>query len=91
MGPLLLSRLMNLTDAQEGVLNIAFRIADEEGLLLLDMKDLQAMLANVARAPGEISARYGNVTRPPSAPSSGRCWCWNSRAAIASSASRRST
>ena len=40
MGPLLLSRLMNLTDAQEGVLNIAFQIADEEGLLLLDMKDL---------------------------------------------------
>jgi DNA helicase HerA-like ATPase len=48
MGPLLLSRLMNLTDAQEGVMNIAFRIADEEGLLLLDMKDLQSLLANLA-------------------------------------------
>lgn len=63
MGPLLLSRLMNLTDAQEGVLNIAFRIADEEGLLLLDMKDLQAMLANLAERASEIGARYGNVTR----------------------------
>jgi len=48
MGPLLLSRLMNLTEAQEGVMNIAFRLADEEGLLLLDMKDLQAMLTNMA-------------------------------------------
>ncbi|PWK75780.1 helicase HerA-like C-terminal domain-containing protein [Aminobacter sp. AP02] len=64
MGPLLLSRLMNLTDAQEGVLNIVFRIADEEGLLLLDMKDLQALLANVAERAEEIGARYGNVTRP---------------------------
>lgn len=64
MGPLLLSRLMNLTDAQEGVLNIAFRIADEEGLLLLDMKDLQALLANIADRAQEIGARYGNVTKP---------------------------
>lgn len=63
MGPLLLSRLMGLTDAQEGVLNITFRIADEEGLLLLDMKDLQSMLGNVAERAQEISARYGNVTR----------------------------
>jgi len=63
MGPLLLSRLMNLTEAQEGVINIAFRIADEEGLLLLDMKDLQALLANLAERANEISARYGNVTK----------------------------
>src|SRR5690606_10581793 len=48
MGPLLLSRLMNLTEAQEGVLNIAFRIADEEGLALLDLKDLRALLSHVA-------------------------------------------
>src|SRR5690606_751351 len=54
MGPLLLSRLMNLSEAQEGVLNIAFRIADEEGLLLLDMKDLQSMLANMAERAQEI-------------------------------------
>ena len=63
MGPLLLSRLMNLTEAQEGVINIAFRIADEEGLLLLDLKDLQALLANIAERADEIGARYGNVTQ----------------------------
>jgi uncharacterized protein len=63
MGPLLLSRLMNLTNAQEGVLNIAFRIADEEGLLLLDLKDLQSMLANMATRADELSARYGNVNK----------------------------
>ncbi|MEP1289596.1 MAG: helicase HerA-like C-terminal domain-containing protein [Nitratireductor sp.] len=63
MGPLLLSRLMNLTDAQEGVINIAFRIADEEGLLLLDMKDLQAMLVNIAERADEISKVYGNVSK----------------------------
>src|SRR6187431_451677 len=44
MGPLLLSRMMDLNDAQEGVLNIAFRVADEQGLLLLDLKDMRAML-----------------------------------------------
>lgn len=63
MGPLLLSRLMNLSEAQEGVMNIAFRIADEEGLLLLDMKDLQALLANIAERASEIAARFGNVTK----------------------------
>ncbi len=63
MGPLLLSRLMNLTEAQEGVLNIAFRIADEEGLLLLDMKDLQAMLVNVGERANELGMRYGNINR----------------------------
>lgn len=62
MGPLLLSRLMGLTDVQEGVLNIAFRIADEEGLPLLDMKDLQAMLLWVGQNAKELSLRYGNVT-----------------------------
>ena len=50
MGPLLLSRLMDLNDVQEGVLNIAFRIADEQGLLLLDLKDLRAMLGYRGRA-----------------------------------------
>ncbi|MDP3898689.1 MAG: DUF853 domain-containing protein [Mesorhizobium sp.] len=63
MGPLLLSRLMNLSEAQEGILNIAFRLADEEGMLLLDLKDLQALLANIAERAAEIGARYGNVTR----------------------------
>ena len=64
MGPLLLSRLMNLTEAQEGIMNIAFKLADEEGLLLLDLKDLQALLANIAERADEIGARYGNVTKP---------------------------
>lgn len=63
MGPLLLSRLMNLSEAQEGIINIAFRIADDEGLLLLDLKDLQSLLANIAERAAEIGARYGNVTR----------------------------
>ena len=64
MGPLLLSRLMNLSEAQEGIMNIAFRIADDEGLLLLDLKDLQALLANLAERADEIGRRYGNVTKP---------------------------
>ena len=64
MVPLLLSRLMDLSEAQEGILNIAFRLADEEGLLLLDLKDLQALLANIAERADELSARYGNVTKP---------------------------
>ena len=63
MGPLLLSRLMNLSEAQEGIINIAFRIADEEGLLLLDMKDLQSLLTNIAGRADEIGAKYGNVTK----------------------------
>ncbi len=61
MGPLLLARLMDLTDAQEGVLNVAFRVADEEGLPLLDLKDLQALLVWVGQNSKELSLRYGNV------------------------------
>lgn len=63
MGPLLLSRLMDMSDAQEGVLNIAFKIADENGLPLLDMKDLQAMLAYLAEHSKELSGLYGNITK----------------------------
>jgi DNA helicase HerA-like ATPase len=62
MGPLLLSRLMDLNDTQEGVLNIAFRLADDEGLLLLDLKDLRALLVHVAERAQELSAEYGNVS-----------------------------
>lgn len=62
MGPLLLSRLLGLTDVQEGVLNIAFRLADQEGLALLDLKDLQAMLVWVGQNAKELSLRYGNVS-----------------------------
>jgi DNA helicase HerA-like ATPase len=63
MGPLLLSRLLGLNDTQEGVLNIAFRIADEEGLLLLDLKDLQSLLVYLAERASEITTRYGNVSK----------------------------
>lgn len=62
MGPLLLSRLLELSEAQEGVLNIVFRVADEEGLLLIDLKDLQAMLVHVGQQAKELSLRYGNIT-----------------------------
>ena len=61
MGPLLLARLLELSDAQEGVLNIAFRVADEEGLPLLDLKDLRSMLIWLGENSDQISMRYGNV------------------------------
>lgn len=63
MGPLLLARLMNLNDTQEGVLNIVFRVADKEGLLLLDLKDLQALLTYVAENAAELTTQYGNVAK----------------------------
>ncbi|HSG35602.1 MAG TPA: helicase HerA-like domain-containing protein [Sphingomonadaceae bacterium] len=63
MGPLLLSRLLDLNETQEGVLNIVFRFADEQGLLLLDLEDLQVMLAHTAENAGELTTRYGNVTK----------------------------
>lgn len=63
MGPLLLSRLLELNDTQEGVLNIAFTIADDEGLLLLDLKDLRAMLNFVGKNSSTISTQYGNVSK----------------------------
>jgi len=64
MGPLMLSRLMGLTDAQEGALNIAFKIADKEGLALLDLKDLRALLKDLGDRGKEITTEYGNVTAP---------------------------
>jgi len=63
MGPVLLSRLLSLNDTQEGVLQIVFKLADEGGLLLLDLKDLRAMLANVAARASELTVQYGNVTK----------------------------
>lgn len=62
MGPLLLSRLLELTEPQEGVMNIAFRLADDEELPLLDLKDLQALLSFIAENDSQISARYGLVS-----------------------------
>ncbi len=62
MGPLLLARLLELNDVQEGVLNIVFKVADAEGLLLLDLKDLQAALKYVADNEKTIDVEYGNVS-----------------------------
>jgi hypothetical protein len=63
MGPLLLSRLLNLNDTQAGVLDIVFRFADEQGLLLLDLGDLQSMLAHTAANAAQLTTKYGNVTK----------------------------
>ena len=63
MGPLLLSRLMGLNDVQEGVLTIAFQVADKDQLLLLDLDDLQAMLVNCAERADELTTTYGNVSK----------------------------
>lgn len=63
MGPLLLARMMGLNETQEGVLTIAFHVADKEGLLLLDLDDLQAMLAECAARADELTTTYGNVSK----------------------------
>ncbi|HRP77260.1 MAG TPA: DUF853 family protein, partial [Rhodocyclaceae bacterium] len=62
MGPLLLSRLLNLNDTQTGVLQIVFRIADDNGLLLLDLKDLRAMVQHVGENARSYTTEYGNVS-----------------------------
>ena len=62
MGPQLLARLMSLNEVQTGVLNIVFRVADDMGLLLIDMKDLRAMLNYVSEHAAEYTATYGNVS-----------------------------
>jgi DNA helicase HerA-like ATPase len=62
LGPLLLSRLLELNETQAGVLQIAFKFADDNGLLLLDLKDLRALLTNMAENAAALKARYGNVT-----------------------------
>lgn len=62
MGPILLSRLLGLTAVQEGVLNIVFRVADDNGLLLIDLKDLKAMLNYVSEHREEYTLTYGNVS-----------------------------
>ncbi len=62
MGPLLLGRMLELNDTQEGVLNIVFRVADDEGQLVLDLKDLRAMLQNVSDRGSELRAQYGNIS-----------------------------
>ena len=62
MGPLLFSRLLNLNDTQSGVLSLVFKIADESQLLLLDMKDLQAMLQHVGDSAKDFQTQYGNIS-----------------------------
>ncbi len=63
MGSLLLSRLLELNETQTGVLNIVFRVADDKGLLLIDMKDLKALLQEIADNASEYSLKYGNITK----------------------------
>ena len=63
VGPLLLSRLMDLNDVQEGVINICFRVADEQGLVILDLKDLRAVLGFISDHAAELTVQYGNVSK----------------------------
>src|SRR6201987_4640278 len=62
MGPLLFSRILNLNDTQAGVLTLVFKIADDQGLLLLDLKDLRAMLQNVGDNAAQYRTEYGNIS-----------------------------
>ncbi|ABK98363.1 helicase HerA-like domain-containing protein [Pelobacter propionicus] len=62
MGPLLLSRLLNLNDVQSGVLSLVFKVADDNGLLLLDFKDLQAMIRHVGDNASQFTTTYGNIS-----------------------------
>lgn len=63
VGPLLLSRMLELNDTQEGAINVAFALADDEGLALLDLKDLRSLLTYISENSSEVSARYGNVAK----------------------------
>ena len=62
MGPLLISRILNLNDTQSGVMALVFKIADDNGLLLLDLKDLQAMLQHVGDSAKDFQTQYGNIS-----------------------------
>ena len=63
MGPLLLSRLLDLNEVQSGVLNLVFRVADDQGMLLLDLKDLKAMLVYVSENAAQYTVKYGTVSK----------------------------
>ena len=65
MGPLLLGRMLDLNDTQTGVLNLVFKIADDNGMLLLDLKDLRAMLQHVGDNASQFTTEYGNVSSRP--------------------------
>ena len=97
MGPLLLSRLLELTEPQEGVLNIAFRWAEDEragrdpNMVIRDLADLRAVIDEMGRrAPRAAQQVRQRRAGRPSASCSAACWCWRSRAPTSSSASRRS-
>jgi hypothetical protein len=80
---------MNLNEVQEGVLTIAFHVADKEGLLLLDLDDLQAMLVACGERADELTLNMAMSPSPASAPSSAACFSCVPRAATTSSANRR--
>ena len=73
IGPVLLARLLELNETQEGVLNIVFKVADEQGLLLLDFKDLQRVLQWTAENAGKLTTSTATSASRRSAPSSARC------------------
>ena len=89
MGPLLLARLLDLNETQEGVLAIAFKVADDQGLLLLDLKDLKQIWPGAASMRKSWRPAMAMSPRNPSAPSSASCSAWNRRARPISSANRR--
>ena len=92
MGPLLLARMLDLNDTQDGVLQLVFKIADDNGLLLLDLKDLRAMLQHVGDNAAQFTDRVRQRQRGQrSARSSAACCRSRNRAATSSSASRCST
>ncbi len=64
MGPLLLARLLGLNETQEGVLNVAFKLADDEGMLLLDLKDIRSLLISMGERSKELTSSYGYVSKP---------------------------
>ena len=88
MGPLLLGRILSLNETQAGVLTLVFKAADDNGLLLLDLKDLRAMAQFVGDNSESFRSSTGTSPRRASAPSSGTCWPFRSRGAAPSSASR---
>jgi hypothetical protein len=90
MGPLLISRILQLNETQKGVLTIAFKVADENGLLLLDLKDLQSQLQFIGENADELTLKYGNVLKGYHRSYPARTLCsWNSRERRSSSASRQ--
>ena len=91
MGPLLMSRLLGLNDTQEGVLTLAFRLADDENLMLLDLKDLRALLVEVAGRSSELSAVYGHVSKASVGAIQRRLLALEEQGAETFSARRRST